>query len=255
MTPWSLLVYATFVVGGLAVYLLLPNTERSTKTAGAILGLAALAGAMAVCGRFFLTAGGLNAVFILSALVAIGSAVMVITQEKPVYSALYFVLVILAVVPLLLLQSAEFLAIALVIVYAGAILVTYMFVIMLSQQDHEPTYDRRARAPFQAVFAGFFSMAVIAGQLARLPEEQAAQGVLAAAPANAPRSDAPPIDNTQAIGESLIAQYLVGFELAGVLLLVAMIGAIALSRKRIPQVAHETPIKAPGQLGREAPPY
>ncbi len=255
MTPWSLLVYGTFLLGGAAVYLLLPRTDRSTRTAGAILGIGALAAAMAICGRYFLDAGGLNAVFILSATVAIASAVMVITQVKPVYSALYFILLILAMVPLLLIQNAEFLAIALIIVYAGAILVTYMFVIMLSQQNAESVYDRRAREPFTAVFAGFFTMAIIAGQLAQLPAPRILQGTLVSSAAASPIQTEPEADNTEAIGETLLAQYLIGFELAGVLLLVAMIGAIALSRKRLPVVAHAIPAKPPGQIGREVPPY
>jgi len=172
MTPaWAVLIYATFVAGGLSVYLLMPGPRKSARTAGAVIGLAALAGAMVLCGSEFLSGGGINAYFYPAAVVAVFAAVKMITHEKPVYSALYFVLVVLAVTWLLILQSAEFLAVALVIIYAGAILVTYVFVIMLAQQSDQPTYDRRAREPLTAVFAGFLLAAVVAVKTAHLPEE------------------------------------------------------------------------------------
>ena len=64
MTPtWAVLIYGTFVVGGLSVYLLMPSSRKSVRTAGALFGLAALAGAMVLCGSEFLSAGGINAYF------------------------------------------------------------------------------------------------------------------------------------------------------------------------------------------------
>ncbi len=255
MTDWlAILIYGTFVVGGLGLYFLLPTTGRSTKMAGALFGMAALAGAMVLCGGRFLAASGVNAVFFLFASVAIVAAVLMVTSEKPVYSALYFVLVVLAVTPLLLLQQAEFLAIALVIVYAGAILVTYVFVIMLSQQSGPSIYDRRSRSPLLAVFAGFVSMAVVAGQMAVLPQDWAIRGTLVSAN-SAVAVTGVGVGNIELVGRVMMGKYVVALEIAGLLLLVAMIGAIAVSRKRVPADGPGLEGLPLGQSGREAPPF
>jgi NADH-quinone oxidoreductase subunit J len=210
---------------------------------------------------------GSHVFFYLSSFVVLASAVKVITHEKPVYSALYFVLTVIAITPLLLLQEAEFLAIALVIIYAGAILVTYVFVIMLAQQGGQPVYDRRAREPFLAVFGGFLTMAIVAGQMANLPDESFVTGpsaslvdagepavnASASTPANAPANDP---DNTFQVGAIMMTDYVVAFEIAGVLLLVAMVGAIAMSKKRvIADESQTTDTKKRGQIGREVAPY
>ncbi|MEE9294145.1 MAG: NADH-quinone oxidoreductase subunit J [Phycisphaerae bacterium] len=256
ITEWTLMVYATFALGALAVYFLLPRTGRSTTMAGAILGVAALAAAMVLCASKFRGSGGGNLVFYMSAVVAVGSAVKVITHKKPLYSALYFVLTVIAVTPLLILQEAEFLAIALVIIYAGAILVTYVFVIMLAQQGGQPLYDRRAREPLVAVLGGFLTMAVIAGQMALLPEERASTGELTASTAaSTTAADDIDIDNTRQVGRVMMTDYVVAFELAGVLLLIAMVGAIAMSQKRVPSAAFEAEPQPPGKAGREAAPF
>ncbi len=253
---WVILIYGTFVLGGLALYFLLPTTGRSTKMAGAIFGLAALAGAMVLCSSRFLSASGANAFFYLSASVAIGSAVLMVVSEKPVYSALYFVLVILAVTPLLLLQHAEFLAIALVIIYAGAILVTYVFVIMLSQQSGPSIYDRRARSPLVAVLAGFTSMALVAGQMAVLPQEWAIQGTLVSSEAAADAAEMAGVgSNIEMVGRAMVSRYVVALEIAGVLLLVAMIGAIVVSRKKVPAEGPGLGGLPLGKAGREVPPF
>ncbi len=255
MTPtWAVLIYGTFVVGGLSVYLLMPSPRKSVRTAGALFGLAALAGAMVLCGSEFLSGGGTSAYFYPAAAVAIFAAVKMITHQKPVYSALYFVLVVLAVAWLLLLQSAEFLAVALVIIYAGAILVTYVFVIMLAQQSGQPSYDARAREPFAAVFAGFLLAAVVAGATVNLPQEWAIQGRLASDTPMA-TADTTAEDNTYQIGTTMLAQYMVSLEIAGVLLLAAMIGAIAVTRKRVPSETEAVDSVAPGKRGREAAPF
>lgn len=231
----------------------MPRAGRSTGSAGAIIGLASLVGMLVLCANQCLAPSGANVLFYVSAAVALVAGVKVITHERPVYSALYFVLVVLAITPLLLLQGAEFLAVALVIIYAGAILVTYVFVIMLAQQSGQPAYDRRAHEPFVAVCAGFVTMAVIAGQIGHLPVSPAA--VTANAAVRPDTGEPVAIDNTETVGAVMLSEYVVAFELSGVLLLVAMIGAIALSKKRVPV---DDPLPAgppPGTIGREVPPF
>ena len=80
---------------------------------------------------------------------------LMITNRNPVYSALWFALVTLSICGLFLLQSAPFLAAATIIVYAGAIVVTFVFVIMLAQQSGATIYDQRSRQPLLATIAAF----------------------------------------------------------------------------------------------------
>jgi NADH-quinone oxidoreductase subunit J len=89
------------------------------------------------------------------ATVALLAAGRVVTHPVPTYSALYFALVVLSVAVLLVMQRAEFLAVALVIIYAGAILVTYAFVIMLAQQSGAAATDAQAREPMLAILVSF----------------------------------------------------------------------------------------------------
>ena len=150
---------------------------------------------------------------------------------------------------MMVLQHAEFLAVALIIIYAGAILVTYLFVIMLAQQGGSPGYDVRSREPFMAVLAGFVLMAAIAGQVdvMRHPPTTVDQAV--AAPT------APQTANSLEIGEAVMTRYGVALQIAGILLLISMVGAIGLSRKRVP-IEGFVPSRPPlGQIGREVEPY
>ncbi len=247
---WAELVYLLFALGAVGVFFLLPGREGQTRAAGWVLSLAALIGVLSLCGFELLASNSSTVTFCASAAVALAAAVKVITHEKPVYSALYFVLTVLAVTPLLILQSAEFLAVALVIVYAGAIIVTYVFVIMLAQQSDQPRYDRQAREPLVAVVAGFVTTGLVASQIRHLPTSRvtpAAHDVDLRRPML--------FDNTEEIGGLVISQYVVAFEIAGVLLLIAMIGAIAVSRKRVPAEDWAGPASEPGKIGREVPPF
>jgi len=159
------------------------------------------------------------------------------------------------VAALLVLQDAEFLAVALILIYAGAILVTYLFVIMLAQQPGSPIYDRRTREPFLAVVVGFVLMAMIAGRAGEFPVRAAEKATLADGGRN-PGSAAPQLTgNTMAIGAVVTTKFVVALELAGVLLLISMVGAIALSRKRVTSDAIRAPHRTLGQIGKEVEPF
>ena len=94
--------------------------------------------------------------------VAIAAAVSTITHHNPIYSALSFAVVTLSVCGLFLLRGAQFLAAATVIIYAGAIVVTFLFIIMLARQSGNASYDRRAREPFLATLAAFLLLGGLA---------------------------------------------------------------------------------------------
>ncbi len=114
-----------------------------------------------------------NLHFYLFSGLALFGAIKVISHPRPVYSALFFILTILASCGLYLILSAEFMAFALIIVYAGAILITYLFVIMLATEapsndavDALAEYDRFSREPVTATLAGFALLAALTTVLA-----------------------------------------------------------------------------------------
>ncbi|MCH8147320.1 MAG: NADH-quinone oxidoreductase subunit J, partial [Planctomycetes bacterium] len=226
------LLYFVFALGGAGLYFLLPQGDRPRTAVGGVLGLGALVVWLSILAFGGLADAGVSGYFYLFATIAVVAAVRVVTHVRPVYSALYFIMVVVAVAALLVLQGAEFLAVALIIIYAGAILVTYLFVIMLASQGGSPAYDGRAREPFMAVLGGFVLMAAVAGRAGEMPVS------VAEPPAARLTSDAALVEssgsNTLDIGAIVMTKYVVALEIAGALLLIAMVGAIALSKKRVP---------------------
>jgi NADH-quinone oxidoreductase subunit J len=222
MTP--LLLTVLLALGGLGLYLAMPALGVTTGR-GAVVLLIAAAAAFATLVAIHQAGGGVEAWFVAFALLGLTAAIRVITHKRPVYSALYFILVIVATAGMLTLAQATFLATALVIIYAGAILVTYVFVIMLaSEAGVQPRYDREARQPFLGVLTGTVLLAVIAARLFVGPAPAETTAVTAA--------EAARLGATSGIGTHLLTQYAVGVEVAGVLLLAAMVGAIVIAQRR-----------------------
>ena len=179
---------------------------------------------------------GVNLFFWPFAAIAILAGVRVVTHPRPVYAALYFVLTTFATAGLFVLLWAEFMAAALILIYAGAILVTYVFVIMLAQQATSPgqsamaitEYDAVSREPAVAATVGFALMAVLifvisdkATPITPSPETSAATTYMA-------RNE-----STQAIGRHLFEYHLVNLELAGLILTLATVGAIVIAHHRV----------------------
>jgi len=237
------------VVAGVGTVLLLPGRREGAirKVGGAILLLAGLVFAALI---FRAAAGESDAsasyYFWPFAAVALFSGVRVITHPRPVYSALYFVLTTFASAGLFVLLWAEFMAAALILIYAGAILVTYVFVIMLAQQATTPgasatavnEYDVVAREPIVASAVGFALMAVLlfvitdrAVQVQKVPEAAAID------PQAAPVLDTPNLisagESTKAVGSHLFKYHMVNLELAGLILTLATVGAIIIARRRL----------------------
>ena len=202
--------------------------------------------------------GGMGAYFWIFSAIALVGALRVVTHTKPVYSALYFVLTVFATAGLFLLLWAEFMAVALVLIYAGAILVTYVFVIMLAAEAASPgagvhrvsETDAVSREPVLASAVGYLLMGVIlfvifdkASDLPRAgePTPQAAaqlarqtEPTLDAVEAPAAASSLLRVEGaTQQLGAYLFRNQLVNLELAGLILTVAMVGAIVIARKRV----------------------
>src|SRR3954465_15023228 len=146
------------------VWWLMPRASRLPKLVGLIL---AICGAGLLASRLNPANGQVVQTILFSTFsaIAILSAILMITNRNPVYSALWFAIATLGVCGLFLLQSAPFLAAATVIVYAGAIVVTFVFVIMLAQQSGATVYDQRSRQPF---FATLFGVLLLGALMAML---------------------------------------------------------------------------------------
>ncbi len=209
-------------LGAVGLFLAMPGGRADAARLGFLL-LAAAGGAFIAVIELAATRGTSLGGFLGCALIALFAAFRVITHTRPVYSALYFVLLVVAVTALLVLMQAEFLAVALVIVYAGAILVTYVFVIMFAHQGRPVPYDAKSREPLLGCLAGFALLTVIAAQSEML-KAAADRTPLPAAVRDA-------AGTVEAIGVPLLTDYVIGIQMAGLLLLAAMVGAIAIARR------------------------
>ncbi len=153
MAP-SWLFLLPLLAGAAAIYLLLPRPRAFPALWGALLGVAAL-----VLAGFFVV--GFNALtpesflFYVFSACAVGFGAMLVTQRNPARAALSFALVVLSTCGLFLLLAAPFLMAATIIIYAGAIIVTFLFVLMLAQQEGPSDADARSREPLLAAIVGF----------------------------------------------------------------------------------------------------
>jgi NADH-quinone oxidoreductase subunit J len=150
------------------------------------------------------------------------TALLVVGLRNPVYSALSLLVMFFHVAGIYVLLDAEFIAAIQIIVYAGAILVLYLFVVMLLNLKVEEGYQK------QLVLGLLLGLAVVAETIYVLNRSLFGKGVSAEEFPSAPAAG-----NTEAIGQSLYTTYLFPFEVASVILLVAMIGAIILAKKGI----------------------
>jgi NADH:ubiquinone oxidoreductase subunit 6 (subunit J) len=155
---WPLTLVVT--IGTAALYVLLPRPRRFSWLLGVVLAV----GFVFLAAWFYLPNNILtieNFLFYAFSILAIGGGLLLVTQSNPVRAALSFAVVVLATCGLFLLQAAPFLMAATIIVYAGAIIVTFLFVIMLAQQEGLSDADQRSREPFLSACAGFALLAVL----------------------------------------------------------------------------------------------
>jgi NADH-quinone oxidoreductase subunit J len=230
------------VVAGLGTLLLLPGRKQSPKRGGALL---VIAGLMLGVILFHAAVGparsAIGPYFWIFSAIAVFGAIRVITHPRPVYSALYFVLTVFASAGLFILMYAEFMAAALVLIYAGAILITYVFVIMLASSaqtpgDHSPLAglaecDIHSREPFKASCIGFALMGVLLFVILDKGEGIGPPGMR---PPNSQVTGEERVHgSTQSIGQYLFQNQMVNLELAGLILTVSMVGAIVIARRRV----------------------
>jgi NADH-quinone oxidoreductase subunit J len=155
---YLLMAVITVVLGATGTYLLLPHAHGTVKPRQArSAGYAMIVVSLLLLAGFWTPMGDLLAsvFFYAFGLAAIAGGVLTITSRDPVHSALWFASVVLATSGLFMISDASFLAAGTIIVYAGAIVVTFLFVIMLAQSEGQAVYDRASRAPARSTFSCF----------------------------------------------------------------------------------------------------
>ena len=301
MTPSIL--YTACVVGAIGLYLIMRPHRKATRIVGTIAGAGALAFIMVKVLEGLDADAPVPILEIIFGLAAITGAARMVTHPRPVFAAIYFVVVVVSSAGMFLLMDAEFMAFSLIIVYAGAILITYLFVLMLAQDATstagEALYDRIPREPVAALVVGFVLLAILSDAfllvdggvrpdapgmtpslasveedrwmvldglplqlketVADLLESDSTDATPAAFTiervdgrairfygtnasvdvkiADESRNIVLPVSamptNAQLVGWSLVATFPVSLEVAGVILLMAMFGAVVLARRQI----------------------
>ena len=236
-----------------SLWLLLPRGESGSRELaarrfGMLLGAVALSLFVATGHRL----GGIGeeATFLVVSLVAVIGGAATIVTRSPVYSAIWFALALAGVAGVLLVLGAQFLGVATIVVYAGAILVMFLFVLMLAQPTGMAPYDRVSNEPLLSAVAGAVLLGLLTlfiGRLSAGPADCCAVPSKSAALAGpaAPVAPEPPADSTGGdplaanhvarLGGELFGRHLLAVEAAGVLLLVALIGSIAIVSRTAPE--------------------
>jgi len=164
--------------------------------------------------------------FYFFAALAVLGGVLVVTMRNAVHSAIFLITSLLATAGLYLTLNAEFLFVVQIILYVGGIMVLFVFVIMLVNLDvalHQVQFNR------QTWVAGLLSLALLAELLAALALARSeSSGMLPPA-----RQAISTTGNTEQIGKLLFTTYVIPFEVASILLLVALVGAVVMGKKRI----------------------
>jgi NADH-quinone oxidoreductase subunit J len=162
--------------------------------------------------------------FIVLSVITLASAVLVITRRNAVHSVLWLIVSLAAVAGLYLLQHAEFLFAVQVILYVGGIMVLFLFVVMLVDIDVALKQARFARQWLLALVTAILLVAQLGyvlynhGQGLKLPPRPMVSA---------------PVQNTQAVGMALYQNYMLPVEIASVLLLVAMVGAVIMAKRKL----------------------
>lgn len=219
----AFMVIALAVASSALVLFRSPRTEANVGGALAALALGVLAAA--VLPQFNELGDRVN--FWSLATLTLGAAVATISMRSPVYSAIWFALTLLGVAGLFLLQGAQFLSVATIAVYAGAILVTFLFVLMLAQPEGHDYYDRISWGWFPTAFASLAAALLIGGLAWRLTNLEGAPEIMAGG--EAALADGVLAENHVArFGGFLFSHHIVSLEVTGALLMAALVGAIAI---------------------------
>lgn len=157
--------------------------------------------------------------FIFLSLMAIGGAVMMLVSKNPVHSILWLIVVFFAISGHYILLNAQFLAIVNIIVYAGAIMVLFLFVVMLMNLNADTEPVKNYRMQLIGIISGGSLLLVLLAALMKIDTEN---------PVELKTGEAGLIDN---LGHTLFTNYVLPFEISSILFLSAIVGAVILSKK------------------------
>ncbi|MBT3373514.1 MAG: NADH-quinone oxidoreductase subunit J [Rhodospirillaceae bacterium] len=169
--------------------------------------------------------------FYLFAAIAVGAGVMVVSARNPVHSVLFLILTFFTTAGLFVLIGAEFLAMVLVVVYVGAVAVLFMFVVMMLDINFVEMREGFLQYMPVGVLVGIIllvELLMVLGTASMSPEVMAA--------GTEPIPDLADRQNTAALGDVIYTKYIYLFQAAGMILLIAMIGAIVLTHRQRPGV-------------------
>jgi NADH-quinone oxidoreductase subunit J len=175
-----------------------------------------------------------TALFYVFSAILVVAATRVITDRNPVHAALYLVLSFFSAAAIWMLLKAEFLAIVLVLVYVGAVMVLFLFVVMMLDID----IDRMRQG-----FWGYFPFAATIGVIIVLEMSAVLFRGFLTLDSQAPAA-ASQIGNTRELGKLIYTQYVYAFEIAAVILLVAIVAAVALTLRRRKDIKYFDPASA-----------
>ncbi len=173
-------------------------------------------------------------VFYLFAAIMIFAASRVISVRNPVHAAMYLVLTFFTCAGIWLLLEAEFLAMTLVLVYVGAVMVLFLFVVMMLDVNVEPMREGFVKYLPVGLLVGLIMLVEMVFLITQryfkseqfpIPERASAEGM----------------SNTESLGRLLYSEYLFQFEIAAIILLVAIVAAIALTMRRRPETKYQKP--------------
>jgi NADH-quinone oxidoreductase subunit J len=180
--------------------------------------------------------------FYIFAALAVASGVLVVSSRNPVHSVLFLIVAFFNAAGLFVLIGAEFLAMILVVVYVGAVAVLFLFVVMMLDIDFAQLRSGFVRYLPIGALVGFIllgELVLVIGSWAVAPGMPIRAAVSAVGGV--------PLSNTRALGDILYTRYLFAFQAAGLILLVAMIGAIVLTLRHRTDVRRQS---IPAQLAR-----
>ncbi|KTQ98304.1 NADH:ubiquinone oxidoreductase subunit J [Aureimonas ureilytica] len=180
--------------------------------------------------------------FYLFAIVSVGSALMVVVSRNPVHSVLFLILTFVASAGLFLLTGAEFLALILIVVYVGAVAILFLFVVMMLDLD----FGRMKQGALKYAPIGAIIGLVLLAQLIIA----VSGGYFQPTPSAGTVLPTPPFEtmsNIEAIGQVLYTRYVFFFQMAGLVLFVAMVGAIVLTLRHKPGLKRQS---IPQQVAR-----
>ena len=298
------ILYLASLAGAVGLFFIMRPHRQAIRMGGTILAAGAVAFMMVEVLKALADDAPVPILEVIFGMGGIAGAVRMVTHPQPVFAAIWFVMVVVCSAGMFLLLGAEFMAFSLVIVYAGAILITYLFVLMLAQEatasNGEALYDRIPREPIAAIVVGFVLLASIgdallvvdggvnasvpgrvevatrdrweildglpkqldetAMSMARTKADQAGEPAptevkvirnddgqaisfdgdeasiqveIDGKSSTMPLSPEAVPSNTQRVGWALVAVFPVSLEVAGVILLMAMFGAVVLARRQI----------------------